>query len=106
MHKVSFDFIQTCIIRVIEFLHISMPTLNPVGDTTGYTSLIVQPLVDLIPTVQPLNKQFVQKTPFTMTGVYQVPSTILPGDWAVKLDLANGMHIIFLRMKSKLCYFC
>ena len=48
MHKVSFDFIQTCIIRVIEFLHITMPTLNPVGDTTGYTSLIVQPLVYLI----------------------------------------------------------
>jgi hypothetical protein len=48
IHKVSFDFIQTCIIRVTEFLHISMPTLNPVGDTSGYTSLIVQPLVYLI----------------------------------------------------------
>jgi hypothetical protein len=35
-------------LRVIEFLHICMPTLNPVGDTTGYTSLIVQPLVYLI----------------------------------------------------------
>jgi hypothetical protein len=45
IHKVSFDFIQTCITRVKEFLHILMPTLNPVGDTTGYTSLIVQPLV-------------------------------------------------------------
>ena len=42
------DFIQTCIMRVTEFLHISMPTLNPVGDTSGYTLLIVQPLVYLI----------------------------------------------------------
>jgi hypothetical protein len=32
-----------------------------------------------------------------MTGVYQVPTAILPGDWAVKLDLANGMHIILLQ---------
>ena len=29
-----------------------------------------------------------------MTGVYQVPAVILPGDWAVKLDLANGMFYI------------
>ena len=68
-----------------------MPTLNPVGDTTGYTIFTVQPLVYLIfPTVQPLNKNFILKTPFTMTGVYQVPSVILPGDWAIKLDLAHG----------------
>ena len=68
-----------------------MPTQNPVGDTTGYTTFTVQPLVYLTyPTVQPLNKNFILKTPFTMTGVYQVPSVLLPGDWAVKLDLAHG----------------
>jgi hypothetical protein len=35
-----------------------------------------------------------------MTGVYQVTTAILPGDWAVKLDLANGMHIILLQCNN------
>ena len=43
-----------------------------------------------IPTVQPLNKRHVLKTPFTMTGVYMVPSVIQEGDWAIKLDLTHG----------------
>ena len=47
------------------------------------------------PTVQPLNKNFVQKTPFSLTGVYMVPSVLQQGDWAIKLDLAHGKLQIF-----------
>ena len=82
-----------------------MPTQNPVGDTTGYTTFTVQPLVYLTyPTVQPLNKNYILKTPFTMTGVYQVPSVILPGDWAVKLDLAHGKILKLERAVLTLCH--
>ena len=40
--------------------------------------------------VQPFNKNYVLPSPFTMTGVYQVPDTLMEGDWAVKIDLSNG----------------
>lgn len=42
------------------------------------------------PTVQPLNKKYVKKTPFSLTGVYMVPSVLQRGDWSIKLDLAHG----------------
>ena len=42
------------------------------------------------PTVQPLNKKYVKKTPFSLTGVYMVPSVLQRGNWAIKLDLAHG----------------
>ena len=40
--------------------------------------------------MQPLNKEYVLPTPFSMTGVYQMPDILLEGDWAVKIDLSNG----------------
>ena len=30
------------------------------------------------------------KSPFTMPGVYEVPDTLCQGNWAVKIDLQNG----------------
>ena len=43
---------------------------------------------------QPFNKAFVEKSPFTMTGVYEVPAILLEGDFAVKIDLENGKILI------------
>lgn len=40
--------------------------------------------------MQPFNKKFVRPSPFTMTGVYEVPDTLVESDWAVKIDLKNG----------------
>ena len=40
---------------------------------------------------QPSNKKYVEKTPFTMSGVYQIPQLLTKGDWAIKIDLAHGM---------------
>ena len=39
-----------------------------------------------------------------MTGVYQVPSVILKGDCAVKLDLANNK--LYYLLKWHLAFFC
>ena len=30
------------------------------------------------------------KSPFTMPGVYEVPDVLCQGNWAVKIDLQNG----------------
>lgn len=43
--------------------------------------------------MQPLNKEYVLPTPFTMTGVYQMSDILLEGDWAVKIDLSNGRSL-------------
>jgi len=43
--------------------------------------------------MQPLNKEYVLPTPFTMTGVYQMADILLEGDWAVKIDLSNGKNL-------------
>ena len=40
--------------------------------------------------MQPFNKKFVRKSPFTMPGVYEVPNTLLEGSWAIKIDFKNG----------------
>ena len=35
------------------------------------------------------------KSPFTMPRVYEVPDTLCQGNWAVKIDLQNGKDYIF-----------
>ena len=40
--------------------------------------------------LQPFNKKFVAKSPFTMPGVYEVPDTLFQGNWAIKIDFQNG----------------
>ena len=35
------------------------------------------------------------KSPFTMPGVYEVPDTLCQGNWAVKIDLQNGKDPIY-----------
>ena len=34
--------------------------------------------------LQPFNKKYVAKSPFTMPGVYEVPDTLSQGNWAIK----------------------
>ena len=47
-----------------------------------------------IPTIQPLNKTFVLKSQFSLTGVvYMLPSVLQPEDWTIKLDLAHGNEV-------------
>jgi hypothetical protein len=50
--------------------------------------------------MQPLNKEYVLPTPFTMSGVYQMPDILLEGDWAVKIDLSNGEQFILTHLYS------
>ena len=45
--------------------------------------------------LQPFNKKFVAKSPFTMPGVYEVPDTLLQGNWAIKIDFQHG-KVLFL----------
>ena len=45
--------------------------------------------------LQPFNKRFVQKSPFTMPGVYEVPDTLRQGSWAIKIDFKHGRISIF-----------
>ena len=40
--------------------------------------------------LQPFNKKFVAKSPFTMPGVYGVPDTLFQGNWAIKIDFQNS----------------
>ena len=40
--------------------------------------------------LQPFNKRFVRKSPFTMPGVYEVPDTLMEGSWAIKIDFKHG----------------
>ena len=40
--------------------------------------------------MQPFNKRYVQKSPFTMPGVYEVPGTLKEGNWAIKIDFKHG----------------
>ena len=45
--------------------------------------------------LKPFNKRFMDKSPFTMPGVYEVADIIHQGYWAVKIDLQNGKVWIF-----------
>ena len=36
------------------------------------------------------------KSPFMMPGVYEVPDILYQGNWAVKINLQNGKISIFL----------
>ena len=45
--------------------------------------------------MQPFNKKFVRKSPFTMPGVYEVPDTLRQGSWAIKIDFKHGRISIF-----------
>ena len=49
--------------------------------------------------LQPFNKRFVRKSPFTMNGVYEVPDTLMEGSWAIKIDFKHG-RISILRHLS------
>ena len=45
---------------------------------------------------QPFNKGFLADCPFTMKGVFEVPQSLNPGDYAIKIDLSNGKPLQFL----------
>ena len=68
-----------------------MPTLDPVGDATGYTTFKVQPLVLS-------NKSHCSATEqehYPVDPIHNNGSLPSASDWAVKLDLAHGKFHTF-----------